>query len=167
MLTTPHRHFALLWSRRFAPNIFLYVIMPICGIFWKVEGAENRNAIHVDKCLFVSNHISNFDPIWFNCVFRVRAIVILFTFGIFFFFFFFLFEQFQYCNAPLAWFATPSLASLCFALLCFIFSRRHHRHLILYSPRRSPILGVHVALLRQLRLVLGSDETRRLAEPRR
>jgi len=30
---------------------------------------ENKNAVHLDKCIFVSNHLSNFDPIWFNCIF--------------------------------------------------------------------------------------------------
>jgi 1-acyl-sn-glycerol-3-phosphate acyltransferase len=80
--------------RKYAPHIFVNIIMPICGIFHSgeakrgandrmryssmtnnlpliaVRGSEYKNAVHVDKCIFVCNHISNFDPIWFNCVFK-------------------------------------------------------------------------------------------------
>ena len=31
---------------------------------------QNKTAVHVDKTIFVSNHISNFDPLWFNCIFK-------------------------------------------------------------------------------------------------
>lgn len=31
--------------------------------------------MHVDKCIFVCNHISNFDPIWFNSIFHSFTLV--------------------------------------------------------------------------------------------
>ncbi|GMH79771.1 hypothetical protein TL16_g08269 [Triparma laevis f. inornata] len=55
--------------RRYAPPIFVNVICPMMGIFHTVRGGEYRNAVFVDKTIFVCNHISNFDPIWFNNIF--------------------------------------------------------------------------------------------------
>jgi len=52
-----------------APFLFINIIAPICGIVVQARGLEYKNAAHVDKCIFVANHISNFDPIWFNNVF--------------------------------------------------------------------------------------------------
>ncbi|GMH60635.1 hypothetical protein TrRE_jg5279 [Triparma retinervis] len=39
--------------RRLAPSIFVYIIMPMCGIFHTVRGKEYKDAVHVDKCIFV------------------------------------------------------------------------------------------------------------------
>lgn len=51
------------------PKLFVNVVFPICGLWHTVRGRENKNAVHIDKCIFVSNHLSNFDPIWFNAIF--------------------------------------------------------------------------------------------------
>ena len=56
--------------RVFVPYTFIHIIMPICGLLHTVRGQKNKDAVLVDKCVFVSNHISNFDPLWFNCIFQ-------------------------------------------------------------------------------------------------
>jgi len=56
--------------RAYVPYLFVTCIMPICGLFHSIHGADNKAAVHVDKTIFVCNHISNFDPLWFNCVFK-------------------------------------------------------------------------------------------------
>mmetsp|Transcript_14462 Transcript_14462/g.26717 ORF Transcript_14462/g.26717 Transcript_14462/m.26717 type:complete len:589 (+) Transcript_14462:258-2024(+) len=55
--------------RKYAPPVFINVICPLMGVFHSVRGGEFRNAVFVDKTIFVCNHISNFDPIWFNSIF--------------------------------------------------------------------------------------------------
>jgi hypothetical protein len=56
--------------RVFVPFFFTYIGMPMCGIFHSVRGKKYKSSISVDKCIFVSNHISNFDPLFFNCIFN-------------------------------------------------------------------------------------------------
>lgn len=39
--------------RKKAPHIFVNFVMPCCGIFHSVRGTEYKDAVHVDKCIFV------------------------------------------------------------------------------------------------------------------
>lgn len=59
-------------ARKAVPWLFVNVIMPFCGLFHAVRGAEAaREQVNSgNKTIFVANHISNFDPLWFNCVFK-------------------------------------------------------------------------------------------------
>jgi hypothetical protein len=60
--TPGFKHFHA-WVRPHVPFIFMNIICPFCGLIHTVRGKENINAVLVDKCIFVSNHITSFDPL--------------------------------------------------------------------------------------------------------